>query len=476
MRKPAGDKFLVQMIDKVKNTIQKQGLVYPGEKIIVALSGGPDSVALLDVLAQIAPQMNLQLIVGHFNHGLRGSESDEDEKYCRRLAEKYRLPFFGGKMDRTKRLKGESPEDFYRRQRYIFLDGVARSNQAQKIAFGHNLQDQAQTILLRLVRGSSPEGLKGIPPVRENRFIRPLIDVSRGQIIEYLNSRHIPYRKDSSNENRRFLRNRIREDLVPLLKREFNPRIEENLARTAQVLRREDDFIKGFVSEAIESPFISREQGGFCLNVDYVRSLHPAVRGRLLKVILDEMYSGPKGLSYVHINCLEEMIQLKKSGKMIHLPGRIKARLEYGRLILAKQDLNAKKLEYAYPITTEGSFYIREKGVNVCLQKVSRDYIDYKAKNKVYMDLAALQPPLLLRNRRKGDWFEPMGAGGRKKLKDFFIDQKVPRTQRDDIMLIVDAVSVVWVEKMRLSERVKITDQTKSVLEVRIVEAAGYDS
>ena len=261
-----------------------------------------------------------------------------------------------------------------------------------------------------------------------------------------------------------------------MLKREFNPRIEENLARTAQVLRREDDFIKGFVSEAIESPFISREQGGFCLNVDYVRSLHPAVRGRLLKVILDEMYSGPKGLSYVHINCLEEMIQLKKSGKMIHLPGRIKARLEYGRLILGKQDLNAKKVEYAYPITTEGSFYIREKGVNVCLQKVSRPYIDYKAKNKVYMDLAALQPPLLLRNRRKGDWFEPMGAGGRKKLKDFFIDQKVPRTQRDDIMLIVDAVSVVWVEKMRLSERVKITDQTKSVLEVRIVETAGYDS
>ena len=168
----------IDMIKKVNQTIEKYNLLEKGERVVVALSGGPDSTALLAVLASIAQALDLSLIVAHFNHGLRGAESDEDEKFSRDLSEKMGLSFVSGKMDQRKGNKGISPEDFYRRQRYDFLNKIAEDYQAQKIALGHNLQDQAETVLLNLLRGSGLEGLKGFLPIRDGKFIRPLMEIS----------------------------------------------------------------------------------------------------------------------------------------------------------------------------------------------------------------------------------------------------------------------------------------------------------
>ncbi|MFZ2398096.1 MAG: tRNA lysidine(34) synthetase TilS, partial [Smithella sp.] len=164
------------MIEKVRSTIDKYNLLEKGERVVVALSGGPDSTVLLEVLALVAQEVDLSLIIAHFNHGLRGAESDEDEIFSRNLSGKRGFVFVSGKMDQKKKGKGFSPEDFYRRERYKFLNKVAEEYQAQKIALGHNMQDQAETVLLNLLRGSGLEGLKGFLPIREGRYIRPLIE------------------------------------------------------------------------------------------------------------------------------------------------------------------------------------------------------------------------------------------------------------------------------------------------------------
>ncbi len=463
------------MIGKVKKTIQKYNLLCPDDKVVVALSGGPDSVALLDSLVKIAPKMNLSLLVAHYNHKLRGNESEKDEAFCQKLSESYGLPFLCGRMDSAKKQKGESPEDFYRRQRYTFLNKVANKNHAQKIALGHNLQDQAHTVLLRLVRGSSLEGLKGIEPIREKKYVRPLIEVSRKEIIEYLSKNKISYRKDSSNKDEKYLRNKIRARLIPLLKKEFNPKIEEDLAQTAKILRGDDDFLKTHVAQSLQSEYIIKNETSVSMNIDYLLGLHAAVRSRLFKTVLDDMVTSKQAVTSKHINNVESILQNNVSGKSVSLPGNLIARREYNSLILERKKPVRKKREYSYALKVNGSFYIRERNVNVLLKKASPGNINCKADDKIYMDLDKLSPPLILRNRRNGDWIEPMGMKGRKKIKDYLIDEKIPRAQRDEIMLIADADSVVWIEKKRLSERVKITSKTRNILEVRIIKAEGSD-
>jgi tRNA(Ile)-lysidine synthase len=189
------------MIPKVVSTIEKYNLLEKGDCVVVALSGGPDSTALLAVLSTIAPDLGLTLIAAHFNHGLRGRESDEDEEFSRELAQRLGTAFRTGRMEPINDSRGVSPEDYYRRQRFDFLNKVAAGLHVQKIALGHNLQDQAETVLLNLLRGSGIEGLKGILPKRDGNIIRPLIEVSRREIIAYLNKKGISCRHDSSNES-----------------------------------------------------------------------------------------------------------------------------------------------------------------------------------------------------------------------------------------------------------------------------------
>jgi tRNA(Ile)-lysidine synthase len=205
------------MIEKVYKTIKKYDLLEKGDRVVVALSGGPDSTALLIVLVQIARKLDLTLIVAHFNHGLRGRESNADEKFSRDLARKMGLLFCSGEMDKKGNKKGISPEDFYRRQRYKFLGKVAKDNRANKIALGHHLQDQAETVLLNLLRGSGLEGLKGFLPKRDDKIIRPLIEISRQEIISFLKKSGLSYCQDSSNKSK--IHHILRKNIIRKLKK-----------------------------------------------------------------------------------------------------------------------------------------------------------------------------------------------------------------------------------------------------------------
>jgi tRNA(Ile)-lysidine synthase len=459
------------MIKKVKQTIEKYNLLGRGDRVVVALSGGPDSTALLVILTQIAEEIGFNLIAAHINHGLRAEESDEDEKYSRELSEKMGVDFVAHKIDKTGVEKGVSPEDYYRRQRYSFLNKVAKEHRAQKIALGHNLHDQAETVLLNLLRGSGLEGLKGILPMRDGKFIRPLIEVSRREIISFLNRAGIQYRQDSSNESKQYLRNKIRRELIPYIKEKFNPKIEENLAQTAEILRSEDEFIRQYVLEAMDSPYLQRKKNLISLNISYVNKLPQAIRLRFFKALLESLNPEKNGFSFIHIKSLEKLAQGKGSGKRISLPSGIETRREYDNLVLERKKDCAKRIEYEYTMKIPGSINIKERNATVHLQTKNRDYIDLGSENKAYMDLDKIRLPLILRNRRDGDWFQPLGMKGRKKIKTFFIDRKIPRNERGEIMLIADQISVVWIEKMHLNDRVKITKETKNVLELEIIDS-----
>jgi tRNA(Ile)-lysidine synthase len=459
------------MIKKVNQTIKKYDLLERGERMVVALSGGPDSTALLTVLAPIAKALDLSLIIAHFNHGLRGVESDEDEKFSRDLSEKMGLSFVCGKMDQRKEKKGISPEDYYRRERYDFLNKISEDYQAHKIALGHNLQDQAETVLLNILHGSGLEGLKGFLPMRNGKFIRPLMEISRQEIISFLNEAGIPYRQDSSNKNEIYLRNKIRSELIPYLKEKFNPRIEENLAQMAEILRPEDEFIRQHVAHALKSSVIERQQDRILLKMADINKLHPAIRWRLFKTLLESLSPAKNGFSFIHIKSLDNLAQKCESGKKVDLPLRIEARREYDNLILERKKVCSKQIKYEYTMNIPGSLYVKERKITVRSELATKESIDFSGKNEVYLDLDKIQQPVIIRNRRDGDWFQPLGMQGRQKIKNYFIDHKMLRSERAEIMLIVDNLSVIWIENMRLSDRVKITAGTKKIMKLEILDS-----
>jgi tRNA(Ile)-lysidine synthase len=457
------------MIEKVKQTIAKYCLLKQNDRVIVGLSGGPDSTALAVILAQIAPSMGVHLIIAHFNHGLRGSEANKDERSAGRLAKKLGLSFVSRKMDKKAVQKGLSPEDYYRRQRYQFFDDVGKSNHAGKIALGHNLQDQAETVLLHLLRGSGLEGLKGIMPLRDDKYIRPLLEVSRDEIISFLDEAGIVYRQDSSNVSKLHLRNKIRLELLPYLKKEFNPRIDETLAQMADILREENKFIKECVDKALKSTCIKKQKNKILLNIEYISILPVAIQRRLLKELLENFSSQKNGIAFLHINSISKLLQNLESGKKICLPFGIEARREYENLILEGAGVSAKQHDYVYQVEVPGSIYLKERNLTIRLSVINKDKIEFNVKNKDCFDLDKIKLPLVLRNRREGDWFQPLGMCGRQKLKSFFIDRKVPQQKRNEIMLLADQQAVIWIENMHMNEQVKITPETKNVLELEII-------
>lgn len=456
------------MIKKVKKTIEKYKLIEKGDGVIVAHSGGPDSTALLVVLTEIAREMALTLRVAHFNHGLRGRASDADERFSRDLAKKMGLDFSTGKMDGRNIKKGVSPEDFYRRQRYDFLEKVAKDHHAQKIAVGHNMNDQAETVLLNLLRGSGLEGLKGFLPKRGGTIIRPLMEISRQEIILFLKDRDIAYRQDKTNDDDRHLRNRVRSELIPYLKANYNPQMEENLAQMAEILRNEDEFIRQHLAKALQSPVVEKNKNKVSFNIHRVKKMLPAMRWRLFKTILEDLSPDHNGISFAHIMSLEDLTEKNTSGRKVVLPLNIEARREYDQLIVKKKSNSEKAKSYHYNMLIPGTIYVKERNIMVTTHLIKKNRIDFGCQDVAYLNMDQVHLPLAIRNRRAGDWIQPLGMKGRQTIKKYFIDHKVLPSWRDEKMLFVDDVSVIYMEGGPLSERVKITPKTNNILKLEI--------
>jgi tRNA(Ile)-lysidine synthase len=438
---------------KVLETLNRAGMVRPGERILVGLSGGADSVALTEILVELSPRFDppLSLVLAHLNHGLR-EEADEDEAFCRDIARRLSLPLASERIDvaalaaRTKR----SIEDEGRRRRYRFLTAQAARSACQRVAVGHTLDDQAETFLLRLLRGSGGRGLGSVHPVVGGRLIRPLLEVRRREIEEYLKSRGIDYREDLSNADLRFTRNRLRHQTLPDLERNFNPRLVETLSKSASLLRDEEDWMERETERVFET--LAVQEGGIVgIDVDALSRLHPALRRRVVRRAIERVRGDLMNVGQVHVEEVLALAWAGKSGREVHLPG-LRADRSFGRLRIrtapsGRQNVRERGYNgFEYRLSIPARVRIPEKGgiLSARLHAEWRwergDVAPRAVGNAV---LVAVEedskelPELVVRSPRPGDRFRALGAPGSKSLMRYLMERRVDREERGLVPLLV---------------------------------------
>ena len=433
-------------------------MLKPSDKVIVAVSGGADSVCLLHCLLELAPEFGLELLAAHFNHKLRAAESDEDQHFVEELCLKLGVELRTGSADIKKialKRKG-SLEEICRESRYEFLLSLMRGNGFGKIALGHNLDDQAETVLMNVIRGSGIDGLKGIDPVRDC-FIRPLIEAARAEIIEYLDHRNIPFRSDSSNLDNSFRRNSVRNSLIPEIREKYNPSVSAALGRLAAIARMENSFLEKVAREALDhlQPRI---------NIEELLRYDPAIRNRIIKMALEELSPVKGGISHEHVTAALGVITGSDPGSCINLPYGISVRREYDFVFIGREERNDP--EFKYIINVPGILILKETGMEFRFALLDRPPEDTHGEWKAFMDYSNVVPPLVFRNYRPGDRIQPFGMDGHKKLQDVFTDRKIPRGRRRAIPVLADAESILWVPGVVMSERMRVARNSGNILSV----------
>lgn len=469
------------LLNQVQGTLIEHAMLATGDRVLVGVSGGPDSMALLHLLGRIAPRWNLTLGVAHLNHCLRGAASDSDAEAVRRTAAALDYPYHAGRarVMRVKRKLGLSLEEAARRVRYAFFNKVMVSAGYTKLALGHHMDDNAEQVLLALLRGTGPRGLSGIAPMRENRIIRPLIASRRSQIEAYIHNAGISCVRDASNTDTRFLRNRIRCDLMPLLAASYNPRIVERLNGLADVMRTEEAWMKGVVGEQYRQAVLDRSKDSFVLAVQALRTAPTALSRRMIRMALEVLVGNLRRIELVHVQSVQRLVDGSGDRKEIHLPGGIRVRRSRDRLVLSLEPGRrscrkaASPKKEAPPTTLDGPFpktvEIAEMGLGLHLSPCTcQELPAWKntGPERVYLDADRLNLPLTIRSVRPGDRFAPLGAGGSQKLKKFFVDHRIPRDDRANAAVIADTQGIVWLVGQRIDERVKVTPRTTRVLSI----------
>lgn len=449
-------------------------MVRPGDSVVIALSGGADSVALTALLLDLREHFGIELVLAHLNHALR-VEADEDESFCRSFSENLSLPFVSDRVDvgALARRSKRSIEDAGRNARYEFLDAQAKRFGAQKIAVGHTLDDQAETFLLRLLRGSGRRGLSGIHPVKDSGIIRPLIEVRRREIESYLRERGLPFRCDRSNADPRFTRNRIRHEELPRLSSAYNPRLVEGLARTASLLRDEEEWMEAETDAAFAAlATLSKDEVKLARNAFAAYPL--ALKRRVVRAAIDRL-RGLGGVSHRHVEDVLALAQ-GQSGRELHLPGLLVERsFDRLRFVAGPAARTRKERErgyngYEYRLSIPARVRIPEcSGILSARIAASKGRPDDPLHgNAVTVGFDGSVPELAVRSPRPGDRFHPLGAPGSKPLARYLMDRKVSRDARQRVPLVVRAAStsedsgeeILWVVGHGVSERSRVSSSS----------------
>jgi tRNA(Ile)-lysidine synthase len=459
---------LEELFQKVKETIKKYFMLSGQERVLVALSGGPDSVCLLHVLKNLKEELRLDLSVLYVDHGLRPEEVVGEKKFCENLCAKFSIPFLVKSIDVISYAKENklNKQEAARELRYRVFDDTAREINAHRIALGHTADDQAETLIMRLLRGSGHAGLSGIPPVR-GKFIRPLIRVQRKEIKQYLEEERIDFIVDSSNLKKDYLRNTIRLSLMPLIK-EMNPNIIDTLSRTAAIFREEERYFEILVAKTLMKLISRKTDSNIELFLSPLEAMEKIILRRTLRRAIDET-NGLRGINFVHIEDIIELIKKGKAGDRLYLPHGIRAIKAYSTLILTSEP--PVKLDI-YTLEVSGEAVLKEAGILIKASIQGSQDLEIKdlRPSDVFaaFDADRLIFPLIIRPRKEGDFFYPHGFGKKKKIQDFFVDEKVPREERDAIPLIISGEDIVWVVGYRGDERFRVTGGTKKVLKLEI--------
>ncbi len=475
------------LIQSVEKTLLEFSMLQSRDKVLVAVSGGPDSVALLHVLLALQAKFDIQIGVAHLDHGLRPSAAARDSAFVSSLCNKSGLPSHVATVDiRSLHQKQRgSLEALGRKARYNFFSRIAQKFSYNKIAMGHHAGDNAELVLMNLFRGSGPLGLSGIPPIRNNRYIRPLIEQPRENIMNYLQDNQVAFVLDATNNDLRFLRNRIRHELMPELIHRYNPNMVDTLNRTAAIFRTEEDWLNQY-SGQIFNTLAEGDATSIRMPVSKLLENHGAIQRRTIRTAIEHVKGNLKSITLQHIDAVLDLCREGSPGRILCLPGRLTIQKQpEDHLSISRQPSLPTSRETSQPAETIPLFTIpipypdvgthtvtvKELGTTLVLESMPIESISSltsAGQHTAFFDMDKLTFPMLLRNTLPGDRFMPLGMQGTQKVKDFFINNKIPREIRRKTPVLVSRDAIVWIVGHRIDERFKITQQTRNVLKIEL--------
>ncbi len=461
-----GVTIVAELVSRVVRTIREQQLFSPGYTLIVALSGGADSTALLDLLGRL-PGFDLRLVAAHLNHCLRGAESDGDEEFCRRLAYDHGVPIEILRVDvkQFAATDGLNLEDAGRRARIAFLEQMRKKYCATAIVTAHHGDDQAETVLMRLLRGSGMTGLSGMRYCNRRGHIRPLLDVTRSEIERYLAELGLAWREDASNRDLDFLRNRIRHELLPLLE-QYNPAIRHTLTATAALLSDENTLLDSLAEQAFEACWRSSHDSSWGCGIAEFKEHPPALQRRMLRHACLRLAGNLEGFTHGHIESIRQLPDSPRPNARLSLPQGIGAMREYDRIVLRLNPREAAVIAEDVIIPASGSYRLPWGGsLEVATCSAPIDFNQLPA-DVACFDISRTPFPWRVRCFRAGDRIVPFGMTGRKKVKDVFIDRKIPLADRRRIPLLFCGNELIWIAGVCASESCRIDDVEPVVVKV----------
>ncbi len=449
------------MVTKVSDTIKRNNMLSAGERVLVAFSGGADSTVLLDVLVSVSASLGITVCAAHLNHMLRGEDADADEAFTRKKCEEYGIEYMSERIDVAAyaKKKGESTELAARNIRYDFLFRAKNFFGADKIATAHNANDNLETILFNLSRGSGIDGLCGIPPVRED-IIRPLIEVSRQEIEMYAKEKDLSFCTDKTNAETVYSRNKLRHMALPVLS-EINPSAVENVCRMSHILRADADFLKCAAENAAESISVSEN---VCKR-EGLKNLHSAMFGRVCEIFAKKTLETEEyTLEYKHVSDIKKLCGSDSPSGEIHLPDGLTVRCEYEKLVFEKREpgkmLSAKKLAFGKNFYGEYIIFLKRVAEN---KKVNNSL------NTFCVLCDRISGDLFVRPRKEGDKIK-LRKRPEKSIKKLFVDEHVPKAQRDFIPVIADCEKVIAISGFGADERV-VPEEGMECVEIQIEKA-----
>ncbi|QQY79482.1 tRNA(Ile)-lysidine synthase [Keratinibaculum paraultunense] len=464
------------MKDKVLEVVKKYNLIEEGDNIVLGLSGGPDSMALLYVLLDIKKIIDFNIYIAHLNHGVRGKEALEDQLFVEQLAKNLGLICYSKtvNMDEYAKKVGLSSEEAGRKLRYNFFREILDEIGGGKIAVAHNKNDQAETLLMRFFRGTGIDGLKGMEYISGD-IIRPILGIERKEIERYLKERNIKTRIDKTNLEPIYNRNKIRLELIPYIEENFNPNIIDTLWRTSRICSIDSDFLEQYAQKIYNSMVKKKLKDSIILDGEKFVAEHESIQRRIIRNCILDIKGDLQGITEKHILDILTLFLERGTGKSINLVDNIIAKTSYDEFIIEKKDIIEHKKDFIYKLNMEGTTYIDEIGYSFNVKVLPVTDISKIDKNKrfiKYFDYDKIKGDLYVRNRKAGDRFVPYGMKGTKKIKDYFIDEKIPKDKRDNIPILTDDENILWIVGYRSSELYKITPHTKKVLVVSLNKEA----
>lgn len=468
------------MEDRVRQFMKEHQLVNRGDRIAVGVSGGADSVCLLYLLNAFKKLFEFELYVVHVNHGLRGKEAEEDEAYVREICHKLGLHFHAYHIDVAKLSHsfGMTLEEAGRKARYDAFLEECRALCCNKVAVAHHMNDTVETILFHLIRGTGIQGLTGISAKRkmteEVEVIRPLLCVKREEIEAYLNERNIPYCVDASNLTDDYSRNKLRNQVLPFLKSELNEGVIEHIAKTAAHLDEINEYINHNIEKAYPL-YVTEANNEISLSIQVQQENPVIIKGLLRKILGQMLKDGLKDIESGHIDQLLRLMDLSV-GKMLNLPRGLIVRKQYEAILFTFSLESMNKIDRV-PMCMELNIHQPgEYDLNEIGKTLRVDIIEYK-KNMIipknaytkWFDYDKIKNTVFIRNRQTGDYLQIKEDGGSKKLKDYFIDRKIPREERDSYLLVADGSHIMWILEDRISEAYKVGAKTKKILVISLI-------